>query len=404
MDWTLPHKRMTVDEILNAEDEFGLLDVKQPAAPLTSGNLLADRFNDITEFYIEQGRLPQKEGDSLREQLLAARLDALLKDKSQHDMLQQYDVYGLLDMETDSEEVVSPSELVTSLDDILNGEDEFGLLSFDEPDIFTLKNVKHTRKSKQDGVARRQQCADFYRFESLFKTVKECLDNHTFSTVRFVHTLKMNKGDFFILNGITGYVHTVGESSMDQKPGNPRLHLIFDNGTELHMLYLSLTHGLVRDKTGRKFNLNGRVLLPDDTLKQSGLVYVLATESQHPALQPYKPNLYKIGFTEGTVENRIRLAEKDATFLEAPVRVVATTQCFGNVNAQKLEWLVHGFLGKQRLDITLKDVRGRTHHPREWFNAPLETILEVIERILDGTIVQYRMNNTTGQIVPKVKV
>ena len=32
---------------------------------------------------------------------------------------------------------------------------------------------------------------------------------------------------------------------------------VFENGTEMHMLYQSLTHGLVRDNEGRKAQLNG---------------------------------------------------------------------------------------------------------------------------------------------------
>ena len=126
----------------------------------------------------------------------------------------------------------------------------------------------------------------------------------------------------------------------------------------MNMLYQSLTHGLVRDKEGRKVQLNGQKLIPSDVSVPSGLVYILATKSKDPALIPYKQNLYKIGFTETTVEQRIKNAEKDRTFLEAPVRIVATSQCF-NLNAQKLEALVHGFLATRRLNITLKSHTGQ---------------------------------------------
>ncbi|HHG6944669.1 TPA: GIY-YIG nuclease family protein [Klebsiella pneumoniae] len=71
------------------------------------------------------------------------------------------------------------------------------------------------------------------------------------------------------------------------------------------------------------------------------------------------------------------------------------------MNTHKLETLVHGFLAKQRLDITLKGVDGTSYAPREWFHTPLTTILEVIHHILDGTISQYRMDNTTGKVVAK---
>lgn len=127
---------------------------------------------------------------------------------------------------------------------------------------------------------------------------------------------------------------------------------------------------------------------------------MLATLSTNQVLNPYRQDLYKIGFTEGTVEDRIQHAEQDKTFLQAPVRIISTFQCF-NMNTHKLETLVHGFLAKQRLDITLKSPDGSLYAPREWFNAPLATVLSVIHHILEGTISQYRMDNTTGKIVAK---
>ncbi len=66
----------------------------------------------------------------------------------------------------------------------------------------------------------------------------------------------------------------------------------------------------------------------------------------------------------------VATTEKDRTFLEAPVRVVMTTECY-NIDAHKLETLVHGFLGYQRLNITLKGHDGQGYKPREWFNVPL---------------------------------
>ena len=41
------------------------------------------------------------------------------------------------------------------------------------------------------------------------------------------------------------------------------------------------------------------------------------------------------------------------------------------------------------------------HHPKEWLTVPLDTAMEVIHRIIDGTITQYRMDNTSGRILKK---
>jgi len=301
--------------------------------------------------------------------------------------------------ESESPAYINKSELVTSLEDIFADDDD-ELLNFDEPDIFSITHVSVDRKEQPDEIAQRQPCPDFQRFEPLFLQLRGGLKNGIFSLERFTHKLKISEGDFFVLNGVVGYVHSAGERLREYSTYNARLHLIFENGTEMNMLYQSLTHGLVRDKEGRKVQLNGQKLIPSDVSVPSGLVYILATKSKDPALIPYKQNLYKIGFTETTVEQRIKNAEKDRTFLEAPVRIVATSQCF-NLNAQKLEALVHGFLATRRLNITLKSHTGQVYTPKEWFNVPLTTVQAVIQYIVDGTISQYRLDNTTGKIVAK---
>ena len=41
---------------------------------------------------------------------------------------------------------------------------------------------------------------------------------------------------------------------------------------------------------------------------------------------------------------------------------------------------------------------GKAYVPREWYNVDLETALEVARHIADGTIMEYRMDNTTNKI------
>ncbi|HDY7535625.1 GIY-YIG nuclease family protein [Vibrio harveyi] len=359
-----------LDDIFPEDDDLGLLDVAPLKAKVPAGNLIASQFEEITTFFEKNGRIPASDADSFDEKRLARRLKAFKSNGEKRESLKEFDSYGLLADEssyipsiesvgsstyevqesTPSSEI-DKSELVTSLDDIFDDDDD--LLEFDAPDIFTIR-----------------------------------------------HELKIQVGDFFILNGLMGYVHSAGERLEGYSSYNARLHLVFENGTELHMLFQSLTHGLVRDDHGCKVNREGVLLEPDSNPVPTGLVYVLATKSSDSVLATYKANLYKIGFTEGSVEDRIKHAEKDRTFLEAPVRVVMTTECY-NIDAHKLETLVHGFLGYQRLNITLKGHDGQGYKPREWFNVPLATVVEVIKHILDGTISQYRMDNTSGKVMKK---
>lgn len=404
--------KSTLHSILSEDDEFDLLDVQrlQPKSDLV--NLYGNQFSEIVAYYEWHGRLPT-EGTtvSLDEKRLARRLRSIKEDPDLCLQLRSMDLYNLLESnstdykptnlaaEPEPPAYINKSELVTSLEDIFADDDD-DLLNFDEPDIFSMKHVAADRKEQPDEIAQRQPCPDFQRFDPLFHKLRGGLKDGIFSLERFTHKLKILESDFFVLNGVVGYVHRAGERLSEYSSYNSRLHLVFENGTEMNMLYQSLTHGLVRDKEGRKVQLNGQKLLPSDKSIPSGLVYILATKSKDTALIPYKQNLYKIGFTETTVEQRIKNAEKDRTFLEAPVRIIATSQCF-NLNAQKLEALVHGFLAARRLNITLKSHNGQVYTPKEWFNVPLATVQAVIQYIVDGTIAQYRLDNTTGKIVPK---
>ncbi len=401
--------KATLEDILSEEDDFDLLDVaplKKKAAPV---NLVSSQFAEIEAFFEKHGRLPSAQGD-MQEKRLARRFRAVQSNQALYEVLKVSDRYNLLEnmsdgqpsdlvAEKDAGPYLDKSELVQSLDDIFADDDD-DLLSFDTPDIFTLKHVQIEKKEQPDEIAQRQPCPDFFRFEPLFNAVHNQIKAGAFSTIRFRHELKIIEGDFFILNGVMGYVHKAGERLEEYSSYNARLHIVFENGTEMNMLYQSLTHGLVRDKEGRKIQLSGERLSPSEHSAPSGVIYVLATKSTNPALAPYKHNLYKIGFTEYTVEQRIKNAEKDRTFLEAPVRVVATTECF-NLNAQKLEALVHGFLASRRLNVTLKSLNGQIYTPKEWFNVPLSTVQAVIQHIVDGTISKYRLDNTTGNVLPK---
>ena len=71
------------------------------------------------------------------------------------------------------------------------------------------------------------------------------------------------------------------------------------------------------------------------------------------------------------------------------------------MNTHKLETLARFSRQAAPLISPLKGVDGTSYAPREWFHTPLTTILEVIHHILDGTISQYRMDNTTGKVVAK---
>ena len=108
--------------------------------------------------------------------------------------------------------------------------------------------------------------------------------------------------------------------------------------------------------------------------------------------------LFKIGFTTSNLEDRIRSAVDDPTFLMAPVRPVVSYDAI-NLNANKFENIVHRFFAEARLDIEIKDRFGKPIRPREWFLLPLPVIERAIPLIVDGGILRYRYDHRACEIV-----
>ncbi|HDQ4105133.1 TPA: GIY-YIG nuclease family protein [Pseudomonas aeruginosa] len=404
----------SLGDVFSASDEFGLLNVKPRAASPGKGDLLASRFEEINQFIDQHGRRPLVHGDHLSERQMAKRLAATLERTEDHEALMPFDRHGLLSGfaltqgglkdELPPQPAAAPEDVIC-IDDILGG-DDLGLLELGDTSILDIKHVPLTKEAP-DEVAQRTPCEDFWRFKSIFNDLHGDLKSGKAETVRFAENWQIVPGEAFILNGVMCFVDEVGEEHGRGEHTDARLRLIFENGTESNMLRRSLGRALYMDETGRRI-LQDR----DEALVQSfqdirvthrdrrtGCIYIVKTLSQNPALKQF-PYLYKIGYTEQTVDERIRNAERDIAFLESPVQKVTDFECF-NMNPQRFEALVHAFLAAQRLNVELVGKDGKHYRPREWFAVSLEVAREVINRIIDGSITQYRMDNTTGKIVKK---
>ncbi len=420
--------RPTLDDILNGPDEFGLLDVqyKQVSknAPIELSN-----FESISVFIDEYKRLPSNDGD-LSEKRLARRLKGFLDNTGLHPALKPYDRHGLLPepaacaeptvvnygVSPPEDTAVNPEpapttvpeiENVTSLDDIFASA-EFGSLEQIDDSIFDIQHVpvvSGADRDQPDEIAQRKVCEDFFEFEHIFRDVHAGLKSGVVKTARFQQASQVSAGDIFIMEGVLCLIDEVGEHRVDnQGRYDPRLRVIFENGTESNHLLQSLAKRLYVDENGR------RIIRDADSVvdafnnishkdKRAGQIYFVATLGNNPTLADI-PNLVKIGYTELTVEERTKNAERDIAFLESPVRILATIECY-NLNPNKFESLIHGFLHAQRLTMTLTGKNGKLYKPREWFSVPLETAMEVVKRIIDGSIVRFRMDNTTGRLVEK---
>jgi len=75
--------------------------------------------------------------------------------------------------------------------------------------------------------------------------------------------------------------------------------------------------------------------------KEAGCIYVLKSEGKKEEITSIE-NLFKIGYLTTAVEERIKNAENEVTYLRASVKIGSSCQCF-NMNAKKFEKLIYNF-------------------------------------------------------------
>lgn len=258
--------------------------------------------------------------------------------------------------------------------------------------------------AKPDEVGKQTKCHDFYMYESRFKAMHEGLTTGRLKTI--THTaVNFKEGDAFIMEGMLGFIQSVGDMRIGSRGNDdPRLRLIFDNGTESNILLSTLNKNLYMDDTGRRIINNAEDFAdfdtPSDQVKvRTGQLYIVRSLSTNPKIRDAN-NLYKIGFTTKTIEDRAYNSRNDIAFLESTVEVVLTAECY-NLNPRGLEGVVHDFLYAQRLLVTLTSKDGMTYHPKEWFNVNINDAKRIIQLIIDGQLTNYRMDNTTGRLVAR---
>lgn len=171
---------------------------------------------------------------------------------------------------------------------------------------------------------------------------------------------------------------------------------IFQNGTESNMLLRSLVDGLHANQGRIIIDLHDNKDIEDGD-SETGYIYILKSLSDNPKITSTK-NLFKIGFSTTSVEDRIKNAQQDPTYLMAPVSIVATYKCF-NMNPQRFERLIHRFFGNSCLDIEIVDNSGKKYIPKEWFVAPILVIEEAINLIIKGEIINYSYDKNHGDII-----
>jgi hypothetical protein len=352
-------------------------------------------FEDVMRFRETNGRAPQH-GQHLDifERLYAVRLDQL-RNLSEEDLvlLRPLDRYGLLA----DPEVVKPT-------DALSNDELLAAVAEDTPgDIGTLVHVQslEAKRENPDYVADRVKCADFDLYKPLFDAAQADLSAGRRTAKPFVKDASIEAGDFFILSGQMVYVAAVGEPIKAPNGGrDARLRVIYSNGTESNILQRSLQRALYEpERQGRRLTQGSMGPLFGGTLEDgdipSGTIYVLRSLSTMPQIAAMRDVLFKIGVTGGRVEDRIGNAERDPTYLLAPVEIVATWK-LANIKQFKFEQTVHRILASAQLQLHVPDRFGIPVEPREWFVVPLPVINEIMERIQDESITEFVYDPSAG--------
>lgn len=388
---------LDLDELRAELDGFAQKQPKRATFTPREERIIAG-FEDIVGFYEEHGRAPQYgEERDIFERLYAVRLDRLRTLEECRSLLTEFDGHRLLETPVEearaNPEELDADELLAELDGIEGA-----------GDITKLRHVQSREERRAaEEIANRERCADFDKFKPLFEQIKSEIESGTRATRPFELKAEIRPGAFFIVGGQTAYVAEMDEMfSNAQGRTDARLRVIFDNGTESNMLMRSLQRALHKDEAGRRITdpavgpLFTDQCEHDDT--ESGTVYVLRSNSDHPLVAEHREVLHKIGVTGGPVEARIAGADKQATYLLASVEVVATYNLF-NINRARLEALIHKVFASAQLDLTIHDRFGHPVKPREWFLVPLNVIDEVVNRIRDSSITGYRYDPAEGRLV-----
>ena len=408
-------KNKILEDIFN-NDPLGLLDFKpKVSSVLTADERLLSSFKEINNFVETTGKEPKANTSNVSEFQLYSRLKNLKEDKTKIKLLKEHDIHHLLPAIKPGQVNDTPADYeatkeINSIDDLLNN-DLLDLLGGDDEGLFDFKHTpKEYERAQTDFVARRKPCKDFHMYEQMLMDVQKDLSIGNRRLVEFNQN-NLVAGAFYVHNGVLFYLESINIDKKEhyREDGtrvreDGRTRCIFENGTESRMYKRSVekilyANGRVVTDNITKINEEFIEKFSDITEedKEDGYIYVLKSMSKDEKIQSVK-NLYKIGYSRIDVQERVKNAEKEPTYLMAPVYIEGAWKCY-NMNSQKMEQLLHNFFGNSCLEIDVFDKRGKRHSPREWFIAPIEVIEQAIELLINGKIVKYKFDAENLAIV-----
>lgn len=381
------------DELLKIFDEAPFVGIKPAAKKSTVNDRLLRSFDEITEFVERNNRVPEDVGGD--EGRLFARLRGIQSETWKREKCLPFDRLGLLAEQASQ----SPNDAIKDIfeDPIFNLAPETQAI-FDIPDYMR----KPVDIERPDYIARRVECKDFKEYEAGFRAVHDDLWNGKRKLIKFKDD-HLHEGAYFVVGGVLvllDRLEAISKNKDYKKDGRTRC--IYENGTESDILLQTLAKSLYTDG----YSIVDVSLSDDDYLKQnftitdvdipSGYIYVLRSKSNDPEISSIR-NLYKIGFTTQTVEERIANARNDATYLFADVEIVASWKVY-NVKAVAFENIIHKIFGDVQLHLSADNAR-----PKEWFIVPYKIIAQAVDYIIRGQKIAYdaQLHKLDGWLVER---
>lgn len=388
-------KLVSLDEFWEQEKDHYFKDVRASITLKSHGSsALEQNFQEVLDFFAENKRVPSEAAPDLEEKLLARKLVSISKQKDDP-KLKSMDVYGLLSSnisnkpEIDLDDEAALLQLIdTKLGDDLT------------KSIITPSGLTSKQKNRREDSAKRSPCSSFFQYLPIFTDVRRLIDEGMASITPFRdYANKIAIGDVFFWDGLTCLVAEEVKMEFDPKgKPNPRLRVIFDNGTYADLLMQSLSQGMYRSHNTRRLkqNMSEKLASISNTLEEkygqkTGEIYFLSSTSTAESVKQFK-NLLKIGVTTRNTPNRIRNAEMEATYLFAPVKVLRILPCY-NMNVENLESMIHAELHAYRKSIRLTHRQSnKIVEATEWFDVPLQVALDTALEIVKKSHPNYQMD------------
>lgn len=367
------------EELLKLFDTEEFADIKAPVQKKTSSDRLINSFLEVVSFVEANNREPQEDG-TINEMTLSRTLSSIRKDEKKRAKCLPYDTLGLLK----EKEKTIDEQLMELFNDPLYDTSSEVQGMFDVPEYMKKASI-----DRPDYIAQRVPCDNFdEKYAARFKDVHAKLNDGRYKLVKFKDE-HLKEGAYFVVDGILVLLDKIeGVKKKRDYKLDGRTLCIYENGLQSDVLLQSLAKSIYSDG----YSVRDMTLSDNDHLKKqftvtesdvpSGHIYVLRSKSTDPEIASIK-DLYKIGFTTQTVEERIANAKNDATYLFADVEVVASWQVF-NVKAVAFENLIHKLFSHVQLKLSAGD-----SNPKEWFVVPLPIIEQAVNYIIGGQPIAY---------------